>query len=100
MIVHPEYRLHGLGRDLIEWGTHKADELGVETIIVSVPFAAPVYEKTGFGRIEQIDIDFNVFDPSEKWKEYQSEDLRAFLMWRPAGRDFQSSDKAPWQDGV
>jgi GNAT superfamily N-acetyltransferase len=99
MIVHPDYRRHGVGRMLIEWGTRKADELGVETIVVSVPFAAPVYEKTGFGRIERIDIDFDVAEPSEKWKEYQAEDLRTFLMWRPAGRDYQSGDRVPWDGG-
>jgi len=93
MIVHPNYRYQGLGRMLIEWGTNKANELGVETIVVSVPFAVPVYEKTGFGIVEQIDVDFSISNPSAKWKEYQSEDLRAFLMWKPAGRGFQIGDK-------
>jgi hypothetical protein len=83
---------------LVEWGTRKADELGVEAIVVSVPFAVPFYEKVGFGQIEQIDVDFDVAEPSEKWRKYQAEDLRTFLMWRPAGRDYQSGDKAPWDD--
>jgi predicted N-acetyltransferase YhbS len=93
MIVHPEYRYQGIARMLIEWGTNRANELGVETIVVSVPFAVPIYEKTGFGIVKQIDVDFSINNPSEKWKEYQSEDLRTFLMWKPAGRDFQSGDR-------
>jgi N-acetylglutamate synthase-like GNAT family acetyltransferase len=96
MIVHPDYRLYGVGRMLLGWGTREADELGVETIIVSVPYAAPAYEKCGFGRVEPIDIDFTITTPSEKWTEYQNEDLRAFLMWKPASREFQPGDEVPW----
>ncbi|KAF2790301.1 hypothetical protein K505DRAFT_311616 [Melanomma pulvis-pyrius CBS 109.77] len=95
MMVHPDFRAQGAGRLLVDWGTQKASEFGVDTIVMSVPYAVPVYEKCGFGVIEQIDIDFTVPSPSKKWKEYQSEDLRTFLMWKPAGRTFQIGDKAP-----
>ncbi|KAF1959460.1 hypothetical protein CC80DRAFT_440970 [Byssothecium circinans] len=97
MIVHPDYRRYGIGRMLIEWGVREADKHGVETVIESVPFAAPVYEKCGFGRLEQIGIDFSVENPSDTWKKYQSEDTRAFLMWRPVGHDYREGDVIPWK---
>ena len=96
MIVHPDYRCQGVGRMLIQWGIRKSDELGVETVVEAVPYAAPVYEKLGFGQVEQVDIDFTIDNPSDTWKKYQSEDLRAFLMWRPVGRDYQEGDEVPW----
>lgn len=80
---------------LIEWGTGKASEYGVDTIVVSVPYAVPVYEKCGFGMMEQLNIDFTASNPSETWKKYQAEDLRLFLMWKPVGRTFEIGDTFP-----
>jgi hypothetical protein len=34
---------------LIRWGIDKADELGVETVISSLPSARGAYEKSGLG---------------------------------------------------
>ncbi|KAF2203383.1 hypothetical protein GQ43DRAFT_367005 [Delitschia confertaspora ATCC 74209] len=97
IIVDPAYRRHGIGRMMIRWGTAKADELGIETAISSLPFAREAYAKCGFGMIEVILPDVNVPNPSERWKELQAEDLHGYLMWRPVGRDFiQGQDKAPW----
>ncbi|KAF2468952.1 uncharacterized protein BDR25DRAFT_230843, partial [Lindgomyces ingoldianus] len=90
-------RHRGAGRMLIRWGTAKADELGIETVISSLPSARGAYEKCGFGPIELIPPDVEVEDPSPRWKELQNDDLTGWLMWRPIGRDFiVGEDKAPW----
>ena len=82
MIVHPEYRRQGIAKMLTQWGTDLADERGIQTVVVAVPFARPVYEKLGFKLIKEINIDFSVTDASLKWKEWQAEDMRAFLLVR------------------
>lgn len=95
MIVHPEYRGRGIAKILTRWGTDIADERGFPTVVVAVPYARPVYEKLGFECVQVIETDFTVLDPSEKWKEWEAEDMRAFLMVRPRGeaplRDMTSS---------
>jgi len=84
---------------LIRWGIDKADELGIETAISSLPFARGAYERSGLGCIEVIppDLSLDVENPSEKWKELQADDLSGWLMWRPVGHDYVDGvDKAPW----
>jgi hypothetical protein len=84
---------------LIRWGTDKADELGIETAISSLPFARGAYEKCGLGCIEVIppNPELKVENPSERWKELQKDDLSGWLMWRPIGHDYvEGVDKAPW----
>ncbi|KAH8689772.1 hypothetical protein GQ44DRAFT_780524 [Phaeosphaeriaceae sp. PMI808] len=74
LVVHPDYGKHGAGRMLIRWGTGKANELGIETAISSLPSARGAYEKCGLGAIEIIPLDpsLNVENPSERWKENPS----------------------------
>jgi GNAT superfamily N-acetyltransferase len=84
MVVHPEYRYRGVAKMLVGWGFNQADKRGVETIVVSVPYSRPVYTRMGFKCIKDIEIDFSVPNASKRWKEWQAEDLRAFLMVRPA----------------
>ncbi|KAF2740755.1 hypothetical protein EJ04DRAFT_548281 [Polyplosphaeria fusca] len=98
LVVDPDHRLQGIGGMLLQWGVAKADELELETVVKSVPFAVPMYKRRGFGAVEQIDIDFSVPEPSEKWKDYQSEDLRVFFMWKPSGRDYQEGEPLPWKN--
>jgi hypothetical protein len=90
---------------LIRWGTDKADEFGVETVISSLPSARGAYEKGGFGCIEVIPPNPNLDKRLEqlesegkgkKWRELLEDDLSGFLMWRPIGRDWAEGDKAPW----
>ncbi|KAF2815720.1 acyl-CoA N-acyltransferase [Mytilinidion resinicola] len=97
LIVDPEHRRKGIGRMLINWGVKKADEMGVETVIESVPYAVPAYEHCGFECVEEVPLDFAIPNPSEKWEEWQREDHRAYLMWRPVGKDYGEGDKTPWE---
>ena len=97
--VHTEHRHRGAGRLLVRWGTAKADELGIETVVSSLPSAKGAYEKSGLGCIEVIPADesLRVEDPSPKWRELLEDDLSGYLMWRPIGHDYVDGvDKAPW----
>lgn len=77
------------------WGIRKADELGLESCVESVPFAVPIYERLGYGKIDSLDPQPRTTNPDAKWNEYASDDLRVFLMWRPAGRDYQDGNHLP-----
>lgn len=103
--VHTAHRHRGAGRLLIRWGTAKADELGIETVISSLPSAKGAYAKSGLGVIEVIPpnprlqerlAELEKEGRGQKWKELLDEDLSGWLMWRPIGRDFEEGDKAPW----
>ncbi|KAF2690658.1 hypothetical protein K458DRAFT_61488 [Lentithecium fluviatile CBS 122367] len=86
LFVHPSHCRHGVGRMLIDWGIKKADELEIEVVVVSVPFAVPVYSRSGFVCDAWIEVDVIVEETSEQWKEWAGEDLRAVLMRKPARR--------------
>jgi predicted N-acetyltransferase YhbS len=86
MVVHPAHRGLGVARLLTNWGVELADKSDLDAIVVSVPYARPVYEKLGFVCVKDIELDFSTPEPSEKWKEWQAEDMRAFLMVRPHGQ--------------
>ncbi|KAI2622458.1 hypothetical protein GGR54DRAFT_64694 [Hypoxylon sp. NC1633] len=92
LVVHPDYRERGVGRLLTSWGIQKSDELRLEICVESVPFAVPIYEKYGFGNLGCLTPDMAVSDPSTKWREYEADDLRAFLMWRPVGHDYRAGE--------
>ncbi|KAH7381502.1 hypothetical protein DE146DRAFT_670761 [Phaeosphaeria sp. MPI-PUGE-AT-0046c] len=92
MMVHPAYRGLGVARLLTDWGIKLADESGLDVIVVSVPYARPVYEKLGFVCIKNVVIDFSTSGPNEKWKIWQAEDMRAFLMVR-SGKQTSNSSK-------
>ncbi|KAI0911321.1 hypothetical protein F4823DRAFT_316450 [Ustulina deusta] len=101
LAVAQEHRRHGVATILMNWGKQKADELGIESCIESVPFAVHIYEKLGYGNVDSLRPDVTVQDPSTKYQEYAAEDLRVFLMWRPAGHNYSALvDKAPWQKYV
>ncbi|KAI0852433.1 hypothetical protein F5Y00DRAFT_258839 [Daldinia vernicosa] len=96
LAVHPDYRKRGVGRLLTNWGIQKADDMGLECCAESVRFAVPIYERYGFGNVDYLDPDLTTSNPSARWKEYEADDSRVFLMWRPAGHDYRAGeDKLP-----
>ncbi|KAI1175952.1 hypothetical protein F4777DRAFT_295622 [Nemania sp. FL0916] len=98
LVVAPDHRRKGVATLLTNWGKQKADELGIETCVESVPFAVPIYARLGYGNVGTLQPSVAIQDPSEKYQEFAAEDLHVCLMWRPAGRDYNvSEDKAPWQ---
>ncbi|KAI0197603.1 hypothetical protein F4808DRAFT_294423 [Astrocystis sublimbata] len=98
LVVAKEHRLKGVATLLMNWGKQKADELGIDSCVESVPTAVPAYEKMGYGNVDSLRPDVAIQDPSEKYQEYAKEELRVFLMWRPAGHDYDGlKDKAHWK---
>ncbi|KAK3674709.1 hypothetical protein LTR78_005431 [Recurvomyces mirabilis] len=48
LAIDPKYQRRGVGGKLVEWGTDKADELGVEAVVESSVFGKGLYEKHGY----------------------------------------------------
>ncbi|KAI0177076.1 hypothetical protein BJ166DRAFT_572942 [Pestalotiopsis sp. NC0098] len=55
--VHSSHRRRGAASLMLEWGTNKADELGLEAFIESTDIARPAYEKHGFRVIGELSMD-------------------------------------------
>ncbi len=55
--VLPEWRGHGLGRELLRWGIHRTREFGAEAVYLAVEgeneLALRLYEQAGFERVEK-----------------------------------------------
>ncbi|KAF2472387.1 uncharacterized protein BDR25DRAFT_220877 [Lindgomyces ingoldianus] len=99
IIVHSKHRNRGAARMMIKWGTDIADEMGFECVIGSTPFARAAYERCGFTMAAIINPDLDIESPCERWKEYQMEDLHAYMMWRPVGHDFVNGQGGiPFED--
>jgi hypothetical protein len=83
----------------MEWGTKKADELGLDSFIESTEIAVPLYEKNGFIKVGYFAVDATIPDPSEEWKGIAARNLpMAYdVMWRPARGKFKEGDKYPWE---
>ncbi|KAH9830691.1 GNAT family acetyltransferase like protein [Teratosphaeria destructans] len=56
LAIDPAYQRRGVGGALVRWGTDKADELGVETVVESSVFGKGLYEKHGFEFVKQQDL--------------------------------------------
>ncbi|KAI0835250.1 acyl-CoA N-acyltransferase [Hypoxylon sp. FL0890] len=55
--VRKEFQRKGAGKLLVEWGTAKADESGVEAFLAASPAGAPLYAKHGFELVETVLLD-------------------------------------------
>ncbi|KAL8708173.1 MAG: hypothetical protein Q9220_006934 [cf. Caloplaca sp. 1 TL-2023] len=66
--VHPDFRRRGAASLLMDWGLHKADELGLESFIEAAMPAIPLYLKHEFKVMDYSWIDPVVSKPSEEWK--------------------------------
>ncbi|GAP90615.1 putative GNAT family acetyltransferase [Rosellinia necatrix] len=98
LAVAQEHRRRGVATLLMNWGKQKADKLGVESCIESVPSAVPAYLSLGYGDVDDLRPDVAVENPSEIYQEFVKQDLRVVLMWRPIGRDYDVlNDNAPWR---
>ncbi|KAI1133951.1 acyl-CoA N-acyltransferase [Hypoxylon sp. FL0543] len=55
--VRKEFQRKGAGKLLVEWGTTKADESGIEAFLAASPAGAPLYAKHGFEIVDTVFID-------------------------------------------
>ena len=54
MCVDPAWQRRGAGRMLMQWGTHRCDELGIPAYLEASPFGYPLYRGCGFEDYEPL----------------------------------------------
>ena len=85
--THPNHRRRGAGRLLMEWGTKKADELGLTSYIESTESGRPLYEAQGFYVEGDIDLDATTDNPSEEFTRMREKlgcPIHGWFMRRPS----------------
>ena len=101
LFVHPEHRRRGAARQLVEWGVHEADRLGLETFIEATDDGKPLYEACGFTYMSTNYWESVKRNPSKKWielSEYFQTPIHNYLMWRPKGGIFVEGETVvPWE---
>ena len=73
MLHHPDYRRFGAGDLVVQWGTNRAHEMGVEAFVESTELAKPLYAKHGFVLIDNRELKPIDPSPSEEWKRLERE---------------------------
>lgn len=71
---------------MLEWGTAKADELGVEAFIEATADGVPLYERHGFKVMNEFTLrgETQGEDEGEELKKLRDElTWHGFYMWRP-----------------
>ena len=98
--THPEHRRQGAGNMLMEWGTKKADEMGLETWVDATPSGEELYKKHSFVIVRFKDLQPRMENPSEDWKQMEKHvmPLRGTLMWRPVGDQHENAELANLAD--
>lgn len=89
VFIHPDYRRHGAGQQVLDWGMKKADELGLDVFLDATPPGKPLYEANGFICLKENITKPTMENPDEKWKEMENK-VGAFTFWlmqRPANKD-------------
>lgn len=86
-VVLPEQRYRGIGRGLMAWGMHRADELGLESYIEATPMGRELYERCGFQVVARVDVEVDAERGMEEWESMKRGLLPAGYdaMWRPVG---------------
>lgn len=100
IFTHADYRRKGIGQKFMDWGMAKADEMGVEFFLDATPVGRPLYDANGLIEIEKNDIKPQTENPDDAWKAVEKKigPTTWYLMWRPAGGNYEEgkTDK-PWE---
>jgi hypothetical protein len=82
-----EHRRRGANTLMIEWGTRKADELGLETWLEATPLGSMIYARHGFGFLYTVELypSAELREDNDKWRHWEeaTKDLRLAVMRRP-----------------
>ncbi|KAI0169963.1 hypothetical protein GGR52DRAFT_552377 [Hypoxylon sp. FL1284] len=97
--VLPEYRRTGAAMQLMDYWTHKIDELGLEAYLEGSFMGIPLYLKQGFVLVEHLTMVFHHDKPSPDWirlvRDLQSRPVS--IMWRPIdGKYAEGRTVLPW----
>ncbi|MCJ1261563.1 hypothetical protein MMC22_001428 [Lobaria immixta] len=98
--VHPDHRRRGVGSLLVEWGTKKADEMGVEMFVESTVQGEPLYKRHGFANMNDFNLKPSNPNPGEEWKRLEKElgPMHGYFMWRPIGGKYEEGTTIiPWK---
>lgn len=97
--VEPSYRRRGAGNLLVQWGTQKADEMGLEAFVESTDDGKPLYAKHGFEYMNDFEL---CATPPEQVDELvrlqQQLYFHGHFMWRPVGGKYVKGETVvPWE---
>lgn len=56
LATHPGFRFRGIGRDLVEWGTGRAEKDGICASVISSYEGTGFYEKLGFVEVGRANV--------------------------------------------
>ena len=82
-----EHHRRGANTLMIEWGTRKADELGLEAWLEATPLGSMIYARHGFGFLNMVELypSAELREDNDKWRHWEeaTKDLRMAVMKRP-----------------
>ena len=101
-----EHRRRGANTLMIEWGTKKADELGLETWLEATPLGSMIYTKNGFRLDQMVELSppAELREDDDKWRHLEEvyKDYRLAIMRRPVNGvwndDKQDAEALPTHD--
>ncbi|TVY18265.1 hypothetical protein LARI1_G005073 [Lachnellula arida] len=87
----PAYRRQGAADLIMDWGTKKAKEMGVEMWLDATIYGIPLYKKHGFVVVSENSLDPKSDKPNEEWKKIEEEltPMTMWPMWRPASGPYE-----------
>ncbi|MCJ1229539.1 hypothetical protein MMC12_006206 [Toensbergia leucococca] len=81
-----EHRRRGANTLMMEWGTRKADELGLETWLEATPLGSMAYARHGFGFLHTVELhpSAELREDNDEWRHWEeaTKDLRLAVMRR------------------
>ena len=92
----PEYRRHGVGNMILDWGVKIADEKGMEAYIDATDQGIPLYNKHGFFTGPRLEYTLDKL-PATPVRAAMEKELLPFEwwpMWRPSSANKEASK--PW----
>ncbi|PCG88769.1 Acyl-CoA N-acyltransferase [Penicillium occitanis (nom. inval.)] len=98
IFTDPDYRNLGAGRMMLEWGTKKADEMGLESFVEASYLGSLLNQKFGFITVSKELVDTHVPDASDEWKDMETRfpPPPVYCMWRPVGGQYEENMSLPW----
>ena len=70
LVVHPDHQGKGVGRHLMSWGMQEATRLGIPSFLESSVSGRPLYQKSGYKEIEEIEVSFEKFGLEEPFRNW------------------------------
>ncbi|KAI9643171.1 hypothetical protein NHQ30_007787 [Ciborinia camelliae] len=68
-----QFRRHGVGTLMMDWGIKKADELGVDTLVEATETGKLLYEKYGSITYDRVVVNTMIESPSITWRTLERE---------------------------